>query len=111
MIDHWFSEEVARLTQTSKRLVITDTDGEGKFLLDFLPKQYTIIPVATPTEEVSARYNAEKNHANECVIFYSKIPAGELSSLQGYVQTCGLIDLNDIDTYLRHILFKKLRKN
>lgn len=111
MIDQWFSEEVARLIQKSKRLVITDTDGEGKFLIDFLPKQYTIIPVATTAEEITARYNAEKNHANDRVIFYSKIPAGELSSLQGYVQTCGLIDLNDIDSYLRHILFSKLKKN
>lgn len=111
MIDQWFSEEVARLTQTSRRLVITDNDGEGKFMLDFLPKQYVIIQVSTPVEEITARYKAEKEHVNDRVIFYSKIPASELSSLQGYVQTCGLIDLNDIDSYIRHLLFAKLKKN
>ena len=111
MIDKWFSEEVALATQTNKRLVITDKVGEGKFLLDFLPKGYTIFSVNNNDDEVFARFHAESECQNSKVIFYSSVPASALSLLQEYVQTCGCIQLDDIDSYLRGLLFKKLKKN
>lgn len=111
MIDKWFSEEVARATQKNKRLVITDSNGEGKFLLDFLPKGYIIFYVNTIDDELFARFKTESDHAGDKVLFYSTIPASKLVSLQEYVQTCGCIKLDDTDSYLRSLIFNKLKKN
>ena len=111
MIDKWFSEEVALATQTNKRLVITDNDGEGRFLLGYLPKGYVIFFVNNLDDEVSARFQAESEYPNDKVIFYSSLPANDLTLLQEYVQTCGCINLDDIDSYLRNLLFAKLNKN
>ncbi len=111
MIDKWFSEEVALATQTNKRLVITDNDGEGRFLLGYLPKGYVILYVNNLDDEVRARFQAESEHPYDKVIFYSSLPENDLTLLQEYVQTCGCINLDDIDSYLRNLLFAKLNKN
>lgn len=111
MIDKWFSEEVALATQTNKRLVITDNDGEGRFLLGYLPKGYAFFYVNSIDDEAFARFQAENEFPNDKVIFYSSIAAKDLTLLQEYVQTCGCINLDDIDSYLRNLLFSKLHKN
>ena len=81
MIDKWFSEEVALATQTNKRLVITDNDGEGRFLLGYLPKGYVIFYVNNLDDEVNARFQAESEYPNDKVIFYSSLPANDLTLL------------------------------
>ena len=111
MIDKWFAEEVAQATQRNKRLVITDSNGEGRFLLDFLSKGYTIFYINCVDDEVFARYKTEKDHSDDKVLFYSTIPANQLISLQEYVQTCGCIKLDDTDSYIRSLIFNKLKKN
>ncbi|MDO4497584.1 MAG: hypothetical protein Q4B58_07145, partial [Bacteroidales bacterium] len=108
MIETWFLNDVRDNLENHHRLVITDSRGEGEFLLRYLPLRYTVIKAETAAQELSARITAEREYAHKNVLFYTKTPQHALSSLQEYAKTCGCIVLDDMESYLKGLMFRNL---
>jgi hypothetical protein len=108
MIEQWFLKEVRQLLDERHRLVITDTKGDGSFLLSFLPRRVTVLTAYNKKEELQARLDAERNDRERNIVFYTTIAKRKLTQLQEYATTCGCIVLDDMETYIKGILFSEL---
>ena len=112
MIGEWFLNRVKELTDAHHRLVITDTKGDGAFLLKFLSeRRFIILSASKPIEERHARTDAERNYRDKNVIFYTTIPQKKLTALQEYAATCGCIVLDDMEAYIKKTLHEELGLN
>lgn len=109
MIDKWFIEDVRNKIADHRRLVITDTTGEGAFLIKYLnPRRYMVLTVSTSREELTVRHEAERDYIDKNVVFYTSIPRSKLTMLQEYAATCGCIELDDMEAYIKQLLFSQL---
>lgn len=109
MIGQWFLDKVKELTDAHHRLVITDTQGDGAFLLDYLPaRRYMVLTASKPSEERRVRNEAERDYREKNVIFYTTIPQKKLTALQEYAATCGCIVLDDMEAYIKQTLHEEL---
>lgn len=110
MIEHWFAKEVRQILDEHHRLVITDVKGAGAFLLSFLPPRMktTLIVAHNRKEELQARIDAERNDPERNIIFYTSIAKRKLTQLQEYATTCGCIVLDDLEAYIKSMLFREL---
>ena len=105
MIGQWFLDKVKELTD----VVITDTQGDGAFLLAYLPaRRYIILTASKASEERRVRTEAERDYREKNVIFYTTIPQKKLSALQEYAATCGCIVLDDMEAYIKQTLHDEL---
>ena len=87
MIGQWFLDKVKELTDAHHRLVITDTQGDGAFLLAYLPaRRYIILTASKASEERRVRTEAERDYREKNVIFYTTIPQKKLSALEAYIK-------------------------
>lgn len=43
MIDIWFQNDINKVLSVHNRVVVTDALGEGRFLLNYLPSDVTVI--------------------------------------------------------------------
>jgi len=108
MIEQWFQKEIRQQLDEHHRLVITDTKGEGAFLLPLLPKRVTLLTANNRKEELQARLDAERNDRERNIVFYTTIARRKLTQLQEYATTCGCIVLDDMEAYLKGVLFREL---
>lgn len=109
MIGEWFSNKVKELTDAHHRMVVTDKQGDGAFLMNYLsPRRYRILTAATPAEERRVRIEAERDYRDKNVIFYTPIPRNRLTALQEYAATCGCIVLDDMEAYIKQTLHDEL---
>ena len=111
MIDKWFNEEVQTSFTDHRYIVITDAKGEGEFLLKFLPQEIRVLNAKNDWEELEAKYHAEATYANDKIVFYTKRKADSLNYLQEYVQTAGLLVLDDMEAYIKAKLLQAIGKN
>lgn len=111
MIGIWFKEDIERILAEHRYIVVTDANGEGEFLLKTLPQEIKQIPVKDECSEIEAKYLAESKYRDEKVVFYARKKADDLSFLQEYVQTAGMLVLDDMEAYIRLKLFAALGKN
>jgi hypothetical protein len=111
MIEQWFQKEVRQLLDDRHRLVITDTKGEGVFLLPLLPKRVTLLMANNKKEELQARLDAERNDRDRNIVFYTTIAKRKLTQLQEYATTCGCIVLDDMEAYLKGLLHREMGIN
>ena len=111
MIGIWFKEDIERILAEHRYIVVTDANGEGEFLLKTLPQEIKQIPVKDEWSEIEAKYLAESKYADNPVLFYVKKKALQLTFLQEYVQTGGLLVLDDMEAYIKQKLFEVTGKN
>ena len=111
MIGIWFKEDIERILAEHRYVVVTDAKGEGEFLLKDLPEEITRIPISNEYSEIEAKYLAESKYADSPVLFYAKKKAAQLTFLQEYVQTGGLLVLDDMEVYIKQKLFDATGKN
>ena len=111
MIGTWFKEDIEHILAEHRCLVVTDAAGEGEYLLKYLPDEVKQLPITNEYSEIEAKYLAEKEHADSPVVFYAKKKADRLTFLQEYVQTCGMVVLDDMEAYVRQKLFAATGKN
>ena len=112
MIDQWFLIRVKELIDAHNRIVITDTKGEGAFMLKYLPsRRYIILTASTREEEMKVRIEAERDFRDKKVVFYTTIPKRKLTALQEYASTCGCIVLDDMEAFIKRTLHEKLGIN
>ena len=111
MIGIWFKEDIKRILAEHRYVVVTDACGDGEYLLKYLPDEVKQLPITGEYSEIEAKYLAESQYADSLVVFYARKKAKQLSFLQEYVQTSGLIVLDDMETYVKQKLFAATGKN
>ena len=111
MIQKWFIDDIQKVLEEHRYIVVTDAKGEGNYLLKYLPEEFRLITVKDEWGEIEAKYLAESAYRNDKVVFYAKKKAEKLTFLQEYVQTAGLLALDDMETYIRQKLFDATGKN
>ena len=105
MIEQWFNKELREQMDITHRIVVCDVNSDGSFLLSHVDSEIIIYPVNNNIEELEVRYDAERNHPNDDVLFYVTMPKEKITFLQDYCQTCGWIDLSDMEAYIKRQLF------
>lgn len=111
MIGFWFKEDIERILAEHRYVVVTDVNGEGEYLLKYLPTEVKQLPVSNEYSEIEAKYLAESEYADCPVVFYAKKKADQLTFLQEYAQTSGLMVLDDMEAYVKQKLFAATGKN
>ena len=111
MVENWFIDDVQAVLAKHRCIVITDANGDGEYLLKSLPPEVKQIMVTDEWSEIEAKYFAETRYKNNKVAFYSKRKADGLGFLQEYVQTSGVLVLDDMESYIRRKLFDATGKN
>lgn len=111
MINTWFFDDILSILKNHRYVVVTDVNGEGEYLLRFLPPEIPVLHVSDDVSELESRYLAETKYSKDKVVFYSKKKAQDLIFIQEYVQTSGLVVLDDFESYIRTKLFLVLGKN
>lgn len=111
MIGIWFKEDVNRILAEHRYVVVTDANGEGEFLLKYLPEEVKRLTISNEYDEIEAKYLAESEYSDRPVLFYTKAKAGQLTFMQEYVQTSGLLVLDDMEAYIKQKLFAAAEKN
>ena len=64
MIDKWFIDDINKAAAGEGRVVVTDAREEGKFLLNYLPSQFVLLPVASIAPAASS-HGMTLNHSAE----------------------------------------------
>ncbi len=112
MIDKWFIDDINEVLDNCGRVVITDANEEGRFLLDYLPADVVLLHVdGSDLSEIKAKYEAEAKHADERVAFYTHRTKGNLTFLLEYAETMGCIVLDDMEQYIKRHLFEAIHVN
>lgn len=111
MITEWFCEDIKQALSRSRRCVVADPKGEGRFLIESLDDSIRIIEAGDAWQELAARYEAEKNFADQDVVFCTKSPLSELTLLQEYASTSPSFDFSALGKYIREKLWAKLKVN
>lgn len=111
MIGIWFREDIERILAEHRYVVVTDANSEGCFLLKYLPEEIKQLPISNEYSEIEAKYLAESEYADNPILFYAKKKATQLTFLQEYVQTGGLLVLDDMEVYIKQKLFDATGKN
>lgn len=103
MTDRWFLEDIDAQLRRRNRMVILDPGQQCDFLLPTLKaKGYVVLKTdpnlreawQTTQEELMLRYEAERQHPGQAVIFYVSREPDRLSFLFDYCYTHGLLDLS-----------------
>lgn len=111
MIGNWFIEDIEHILAEYRYVVVTDSNGEGEFLLKYLPEDIKQIHISNEYSEIEAKYLAESKYADCPVLFYVRKKAVQLTFLQEYVQTGGLLVLDDMEVYIKQKFFDATAKN
>ena len=111
MIGIWFKEDIERILAEHRYVVVTDANCEGEFLLKYIPEDIKQLPISNEYSEIEAKYLAESKFADCPVLFYVRKKPAQLSFLQEYVQTGGLLVLDDMEVYIKQKLFEATGKN
>lgn len=112
MIDIWFQNDINKVLSVHNRVVVTDVLGEGRFLLNYLPSDVTVINTGiTEIDEIKARYKAEKDYIGKKVVFYKQDTPDSLCFLLEYAETYGCVVLDDMEAYIRRHLFEEIKEN
>ena len=111
MIGIWFKEDIEGILAEHRYVVVTDANGEGEFLLKYLSEDIKQLPISNEYSEIEAKYLAESKYADSPLLFYVRKKAVQLTFLQEYVQTGGLLVLDDMEAYIKQKLFEATGKN
>lgn len=111
MIEKWFKSEIEELLKRNGRVVVSDGNGDGAFLMDCLKGVAIVMTAGSTIDEIKCRYEAEKHHKDENVVFYVTIPIANMSFLLDYAKTGGMVDLTNIGDYTRQQLFSHTATN
>lgn len=111
MIEKWFNDDIQKVLSEHRYVVVTDAKGEGEFMMKYLPETVSVLTVSDEWSELEAKYLAETEYADSKVVFYTKRKADKLGFIQEYVQTAGVVVLDDMESYIKTKLFDATGKN
>ncbi len=116
MIDKWFLNNIEKQLAYRQRVVVLDPTGSFDFLIKLAEeKGLTVLRTdgslteewQRVKEELFLRYEAEKNHKDENVVFYATREKEKLSFLFDYCFTHGCVDFSKPTEWLRKWLFEE----
>lgn len=101
MIEKWLIEEVECKLNNKQRIVILDPKAQWQFLIDASCKNVCVLSTTNcdskwqqKQDEMFLRYEAEKNHGTENVVFYVARELSVDSFLAEYEETGGVVELS-----------------
>lgn len=109
MLEKWFLEDVKNIVKSTERLVLIDEKQEANFLLEHLSsiKNINIFRVSNEIEELSRKYDIEKNYIDKKVIIISNIPLNNLKFLREYAETGECLNIKNLDRFIQQIVKEK----
>lgn len=114
MTEQWLLQDINKLIQHRKKVVILDTTNQCGFVLPILKQnQFTILQTDNKVteqwqqqrEELFLRYEAETDDVGKPVIFYITRQPDKLSFLYDYCFTHGCLDLSHPQEWLKKKIF------
>lgn len=106
MFNHWLISDIEEAARKSDRIVISDPKQFLTFMVKEL-KDYAIITLNSPEEEMNARLQAMTAHHDSKVIFLCFFPKKNIHQLIEFSGVGGYIDLDNPDRYIRTKLYKE----
>lgn len=106
MFNRWLISDIEEAARKSDRIVISDAKQFLTFVVKEL-KDYAIITLNSPEEEMNARLQAMTAHHNSKVIFLCFFPKKDIHQLIEFSGVGGYIDLDNPDRYIRTKLYKE----
>lgn len=106
MFNHWLISDIEEAAHKSDRVVISDPKHFVTFMVKEL-KDYAIITLNAPDEEMNARLQAMTAHHDSKVIFLCFFPSKDIRQLMEFSGVGGFIDLDNPDQYVRTKLYKE----
>lgn len=106
MFDRWLISDIEGAVRKSDRVVISDPKHFVTFMVKEL-KDYAIITLNSPNEEMNARLQAMTAHHDSKVIFLCFFPSKDIRQLMEFSGVGGFIDLDNPDQYVRTKLYKE----
>lgn len=106
MFNRWLISDIEEAARKSDRIVISDAKQFLTFVVKEL-KDYAIITLNSPEEEMNARLQAMTAHHNSKVIFLCFFPKKDIPQLIEFSGVGGYIDLDNPDRYIRTKLYKE----
>lgn len=106
MFDRWLISDIEGAVRKSDRVVISDPKHFVTFMVKEL-KDYAIITLNSPDEEMNARLQAMTAHHDSKVIFLCFFPSKDIRQLMEFSGVGGFIDLDNPDQYVRTKLYKE----
>ncbi|NOQ75138.1 MAG: hypothetical protein GQ574_24200 [Crocinitomix sp.] len=112
MIDNWFKKDVENIFASHDVVVFVDESKDSHFLLEIIKNQATIFTTSNELEELKAKYEIEKAHANGGKYFiYTTTPKNELKFIREYCETNGCIEVKYLDSYIKQKVNQHLNLN
>lgn len=113
MIEKWLRNEINNKILNKNRIVILDQNSQWKFLVDAACTNLCLLETKDydgrwqqKQDELFLRYDAEKNHKNDEVVFYVTRDLATDSFLADYAKTGGCIELST--EWTRNVLLKEI---
>lgn len=115
MIDKWVLVDIEKYVAQRNRVVLLDPLGQCDYLIPHIEdKGYVVLKTDSTKreewqrvkEELFLRYDAEKKHRSDKVVFYVTRPQTEMSFLFDYCFTHGCVDLTHPEEWLKKKLFQ-----
>lgn len=112
MIEKWLRDEIDKNIVNNKRIVILDQSSKWKFLVDAACAEFCLLETKDggskwqqKQDELFLRFEAEKNHKDDLVVFYIPRELAQDSFLVEYAKTGGCIEIST--EWVRDILLKE----
>lgn len=112
MLEKWLKDEIDKRIVNNKRIVILDQSSNWKFLVDTACTNVCLLETKDVSskwqqkqDELFLRYEAEKNHKDDLVVFYVARDLVQDSFLVEYAKTGGCIELST--EWVRDVLLKE----
>lgn len=111
MIDKWFLEDIQKSLKNTNRLVFIDEGGNADFLRRLIPSGYILKEANNEIEELKAKYETEKSHKDQPVIFYTNTPQTDLKYLREYCETGSVLEIKYLKNYIQKKVLEHLDLN
>lgn len=106
MFNHWLITDIEEAARKSDRIVISDPKQFLTFVVKEL-KDYAIITLNSPVEEMNARLQAMTAHRGSKAIFLCFFPKKDIRQLIEFSGIGGFIDLDNPGQYIRAKLYEE----
>ncbi len=111
MIDKWFNEDLNGIFRSHPVVVFIDESKQGRFLLETVSNEVTLLETSNEIDELKAKYEIEKNGSSKKYFIYTSVSRDKLKFIREYCETNGCIEIKYLDHYLKKKVAQHLNLN